>query len=146
MWFADRVGKLDRGEEEVTAKDTLIIGVVQCLALIPGVSRSGATISAGLLRGFDRVTVTRLSFFLAIPALTAASLLEAVTKYDDISNGVGWSGTLVATLASFVVGYASIAWLLRYVAGHTFSIFIVYRVALGLLMVILLATGAVAAT
>ena len=146
MWFADRAGKLDRGEREVTRKDTLIIGIVQCLALIPGVSRSGATISAGLLRGFDRVTVTRLSFFLAIPALTAASLLEAVTKYDDISNGVGWSGTLIATLASFVVGYASIAWLLRYVAGHTFTIFIVYRVLLGALMVILLATGAVAAT
>ena len=146
MWFADRAATLDRGEREVTRKDTLIIGIVQCLALIPGVSRSGATISAGLLRGFDRVTVTRLSFFLAIPALTAASLLETVTKYDEISNGVGWSGTLIATVASFVVGYASIAWLLRYVAGHTFTIFIVYRVLLGGLMVILLTTGAVAAT
>jgi undecaprenyl-diphosphatase len=92
------------------------------------------------------VTVTRLSFFLAIPALTAASLLQIVTEHDEISNGVGWSGTLIATVASFVVGYASIAWLLRYVAGHTFSIFIVYRVLLGALMVILLATGAVAAT
>ncbi len=146
MWFADRAGSLERGEREVTKKDTLIIGIVQCLALIPGVSRSGATISAGLLRGFDRVTVTRLSFFLAIPALTAATLLEAVTKYDEISNGVGWGGTLIATAASFVVGYASIAWLLRYVAGHTFSIFIVYRVLLGAVMLILLATGAVAAT
>jgi undecaprenyl-diphosphatase len=146
MWFADRVATLDRDEEEVSSRDTLIIGIVQCLALIPGVSRSGATISAGLLRGFDRVTVTRLSFFLAIPALTAASLLELVTKYDEISNGIGWSGTLIATITSFFVGYASIAWLLRYVAGHTFTIFIVYRVLLGALMVILLATGAVAAT
>jgi undecaprenyl-diphosphatase len=146
MWLADRAGSLDRHEGEVNRRDTLIIGLVQCLSLIPGVSRSGATISAGLLRGFDRVTVTRLSFFLAIPALTAASLLQIVTEHDEIANGVGWSGTLIATVASFVVGYASIAWLLRYVAGHTFSIFIVYRVLLGGLMVILLATGAVAAT
>ncbi len=100
MWFADRTATQRRGEDDVRARDTLIIGVTQCLALIPGVSRAGATMSAGLLRDFDRVTVTRLSFFLSIPALTAATILQAVTKFDDISNGVGWGPTLVAVAMS----------------------------------------------
>lgn len=146
MWFADRTAKLERDETKVTRRDTLIIGFFQCLALIPGVSRSGATISGGLLLGIDRVTVTRLSFFLAIPALTAATILQVVTEYDEISNGIGWSGTLIATFMSFVVAYGAISWLLRYVAGHTFTVFIVYRVILGGVLAVLLSTGAVAAT
>ena len=146
MWFADSTARLDRGEEQVTRKDTLIIGIVQCLSLIPGVSRSGATMSAGLLRGLDRVTVTRLSFFLAMPALTAATLLQIATEHSNISNGVGWPATIVATLTSFVVAYGVVAWLLRYIAGHTYTVFIVYRVLLGALVLALVATGAVAAT
>ncbi len=146
MYFADSTAKLNRGEEEVTRKDTLIIGIVQCLALIPGVSRSGATMSAGLLRGLDRVTVTRLSFFLAMPALTAATILQIATEHEKIGSGVGWPATIVATLTSFVVAYGVVAWLLRYIARHNYSVFIVYRVALGLLVLGLVASGAVAAT
>lgn len=146
MWFADRTATQERGERDVTWRDALIIGVVQCLALIPGVSRSGATLSAGLLRGFDRVTVTRLSFFLSIPALTAAAILQTVTKFGDISDGVGWPATLTATATSFVVAYAAVAWLLRYIAKHDYSIFIVYRVVLGSLVLTLASTGVLAAT
>jgi undecaprenyl-diphosphatase len=152
MWAADRyaskrmAARTALGEEKVTWKDTVLIGVAQCIALIPGVSRSGATISAGLFRGFDRVVATKLSFFLAIPALLAAGLLETVSKASDISNGVGWMPTIVATIVSFFVAYASIAWLLKYVARHNFDLFIVYRIALGLGLIVLLAMGAITAT
>jgi len=146
MWAADRAASQRRHEKSTTWRDTLIIGLVQCVALIPGVSRSGATISAGLLRGLDRVAVTRLSFFLAIPALAAAGGLEVVTKASDITSGVGWSATLVATAVSFIVAYASIAWLLRYVAHHTFNIFVIYRLLVGSALLILLITGVISAT
>jgi undecaprenyl-diphosphatase len=145
MYLADRADRGRRHEKDVTWKDTLFIGVAQCLALFPGVSRSGATISAGLFRGIDRVAVTRLSFFLAIPALVAAGLLEAVSSAGDISNGVGWPATIVAMIVSFFVAYAAIAWLLRYVANHTFRAFIIYRTVLGLVLIVLLATGILAA-
>lgn len=146
MYVADRVARQDRHEDDITWKDTLIIGATQCLALVPGVSRSGATMSAGLFRGIDRVAVTRLSFFLSIPALLAAGLLESVSKAGDISKGVGWGPTAVATVVSFGVAYVSIAWLLKYVARHSYSVFIVYRVVAGTLLIILLATGAIAAS
>ena len=127
-------------------RDAVVMGLTQCLALIPGVSRSGATITAGLLRGLDRITVTRMSFFLAIPALTAAAILEAVTKADEISAGVGWGPTAVSVVVAFVVALASIAWLLRYVARHDFEIFVFYRIALGILVLGLVATGVTSAT
>lgn len=146
MWLADRVATQRKHEEAVTWKDTLIIGAAQCLALIPGVSRSGATMSAGLFRGFDRVTVTKLSFFLSIPALLAAGALQSISEFDNVSDGVGWGPTIVATIVSFVIAYISIAWLLRYVARHTYSIFIVYRVVLGLAIIVLLATNTISAT
>lgn len=145
MWLADRYGQGKRTEKDTTWKDTLIIGAVQCMSLIPGVSRSGATISAGLLRGFDRVTVTKLSFFLGIPALVAAGFLQAITQYHLIGGGVGWGNTLIATAVSFIVGYFSIAWLLKFVASNNFSLFIWYRVGLGVLIVGLLTTGALTA-
>jgi undecaprenyl-diphosphatase len=145
MYVADRLDRAKRHEADVTWKDTLFIGVVQCLALFPGVSRSGATISAGLFRGLDRVTVTRLSFFLGIPALTAAGIQQAVTQASDVASGVGWGNTLLAAIVSFIVAYASIAWLLKYVASHTFNAFIVYRVALGIVLIALLATGTITA-
>jgi undecaprenyl-diphosphatase len=146
MWYADSRATLSRDESDVTWRDTLIIGIVQCVALIPGVSRSGATMSAGLLRGIDRVAVTRLSFFLAIPALTGAAIFEGIGEFSNISSGVGWGPTIVATVVSFVVAFFAIAWLLRYIAHHNFSIFIGYRVGLGLLVLILLATGALSPT
>ena len=143
MWFADHAATQRRHEDDVTWKDTLIIGVVQSLALIPGISRSGATMSAGLLRDFDRVTVTRLSFFLSIPALLGATVLQSVTEFDNISGGVGWVNTIVATVVSFVVGYAAVAWLLKYIARHSYSLFIGYRLVLGSLLMVLLATGVI---
>ena len=145
MWLADVYSKTKRAETDTTWRDTLIIGVAQCLALIPGVSRSGATISAGLLRGFDRVAVTKLSFFLGIPALVAAGALQAVTEHKHIAAGVGWGNTLLATAVSAVVGYAVIAWLLKYVAHNNFSAFIWYRVILGGLVIALLASGVITA-
>ncbi|MEU8615786.1 undecaprenyl-diphosphate phosphatase [Actinoplanes sp. NPDC048791] len=146
MAFADHAATQVRHEQDVTWKDTLIIGVVQCLSLIPGVSRSGATMSAGLLRDFDRVTVTKLSFFLSIPALLAASVLQTVTEYDNISadnGGVGWLPTIVATLVSFVVGWFAVSWLLKFIARHSYSIFIGYRLVLGSLLMVLLATNVI---
>lgn len=146
MLLADRTGTQKRHEEDVTWRDTLVIGVTQCLALVPGVSRSGATMTAGLLRGFDRVTVTRLSFLLSVPALTAAGALQAVTKADDITAGVGWPATLTATAVSFAVAYVAVAWLLRYISRHSYTVFIVYRVALGCAVLALVASGALGAT
>jgi undecaprenyl-diphosphatase len=146
MWFADSRATQERHEEDVTWRDTLIIGLVQCLALIPGVSRSGATMSAGLLRGIDRVAVTRLAFFLSIPALTGAGILQTITEFDRISTGVGWGPTLLATAVSFVVALAAVSWLLRYIARHTYSVFIIYRVALGTLVLALLSAGVLSPT
>jgi undecaprenyl-diphosphatase len=146
MWFADRRATQERGEADVTWRDTLVIGVAQCLALIPGVSRSGATMSAGLLRGIDRVSVTKLSFFLSIPALCGAAVFQSVSEFDNIADGVGWGPTIVATVVSFVVGYAAVSWLLRFIARHTYTVFIVYRLVLGTVVLLLVATGAVAAT
>ena len=130
----------------MTWRDTLIIGLVQCLALIPGVSRSGATMSAGLLREIDRVAVTRLSFFLSIPALTGAAIFQTIDEFANISSGIGWGPTILATLVSFAVAFLAVSWLLRYIAGHNYSIFIKYRVALGALVLLLVASGAVAPT
>jgi undecaprenyl-diphosphatase len=146
MVYAEYRATQQRGEAALTFTDAIVIGTVQCFSLIPGVSRSGATISAGLLLGIDRVTATRLSFFLGIPALTAAGGLEAVSQADRISATVGWPATLVGIVVSFVVGYASIAWLLRFVANHSLVSFVWYRMAAGALIIVLLATGAVLAT
>lgn len=146
MVYAEYAATQKRGEKDLTFTDGLVIGLAQCIALVPGVSRSGATISAGLLRGIDRVTATRLSFFLGIPALSAAGALEAVTAAGDVSRTVGWVPTLVGTVVSFFVAYASIAWLLKFVAGHSIVTFVWYRVAVGLGLIALLAAGVIAAT
>jgi len=141
MVYAERRGPQDRGEDRMTWRDALVMGVVQCIALVPGVSRSGATISAGLLQGLDRVAATRMAFFLGIPSLTAAGLYEL----KDV-HGVGVGPTLVGTAVSFVVAYASVAWLLRFVAHHSIGKFVPYRVVLGLVVVALLLTGVLSPT
>jgi undecaprenyl-diphosphatase len=143
MVLAERVGRQDRGEKRLTLRDSIIIGLAQCIALIPGVSRSGATISAGLFLNLDRVTATRVSFFLSIPALTAAGLFELK---DIPGSGIGIGPTIVGTLVSFVVAYAAIAWLLKFVAGHSIVAFVPYRVVLGGALLVLLATGVISAT
>jgi undecaprenyl-diphosphatase len=146
MVAAERVGSQKRNEESVTLVDAVVVGVLQCVALVPGVSRSGATISAGLFRGLDRVAATRISFLLSIPALLAAGGLEAVTQAKAVSSSVGWGPTLLGTLVSLVVAYASIAWLLRLVAHHPITVFVPYRLALGVAVIALLATGVLSAT
>ena len=140
----ERQGRL-RGEHSVRPIDGLIIGLVQCFSLIPGVSRSGATISAGLARGIDRVTATRLSFFLAIPALTAAGIFQAVEEKDGLS-ALGVGPVIVGLLVAFVVAYATIAWLLRFVANHSLLPFVWYRVILGVLLAGALGAGLLSAT
>lgn len=146
MVLAERIGTQTRGEDDLNLRDALSIGLLQCLALIPGVSRSGATISGGLFRGLDRLTATRLSFFLAIPALTAAGAYEALGQSDAIAASVGWGPTIVGTAVSFAAAYASIAWLLRLVVRHPITVFVPYRVALGVALIIALGTGALSAT
>lgn len=143
LYVAEARGRQRKGEEDLSLREVLLIGGIQCLALVPGVSRSGATISAGLLVDATRVAATRLSFFLAIPALTGASLFELK---DVNTSVVGWGPLLVGIVISFVVAYASIAWLLRFVARHPLTAFVGYRVFAGLTLVVLLAAGAVNAT
>jgi undecaprenyl-diphosphatase len=138
MVLAERRATQDRGERSLTPRDVLVIGAVQAIALVPGISRSAATISAGLFRGLDRVTATRLSFFLAIPALVAAGLFELPSA---LSEGVGVAATIVGTAVSFVVAYATIAWLLRFVAHHPISAFVPYRVTVGVIVLIAVAAG-----
>ncbi|MFD9127861.1 undecaprenyl-diphosphate phosphatase [Kitasatospora sp. NPDC059571] len=139
MWAADQMGRHKRGEDDTSFKDAMIVGSAQILALLfPGFSRSGATMSAGLMLDLDRVAATRLSFFLGIPALTGAGLYELK---DALGAGVGTTPLLVGTAVSFVVAYASIAWLLKYVAKHSFNAFVVYRIVIGVLLFGLLGTG-----
>jgi len=143
MVYAEREAVQERTERQLRPRDAIMMGLAQCLALIPGISRSGATISAGLLRGFERVTATRLSFFLAIPALVAAGLYELK---DAFGQGVGAGPTIVGTIVSFVVAYASIAWLLRFVAHNSIAKFVPYRLALGAIIIIVLAVTGSSAT
>ncbi|WP_369383075.1 undecaprenyl-diphosphate phosphatase [Streptomyces sp. cg36] len=143
MWAADQMGRHKRGEDDTTLKDAMLVGCSQILALLfPGFSRSGATISTGLILDLDRVAATRLSFFLGIPALTGAGLYELK---DAIGAGVDTLPLVVGTAVSFVVAYASIAWLLKFVAKHSFNAFVTYRIAAGVLLFGLLATGALSA-
>jgi undecaprenyl-diphosphatase len=143
MVLAERLATQRRDLAALRMRDAIVIGLSQCISLIPGVSRSGATISVGLLAGLDRVTATRLSFFLSIPALTAAGLYEL----KDVSGGsIGLAETAVGTAVSFVVAYAAVAWLIRFVAHHSIVAFVPYRVLLGGTLVVLLAAGVMTAT
>jgi undecaprenyl-diphosphatase len=143
LGLADRIGRHQKELSELDVRSGLIFGLGQALALIPGVSRSGATISTGLFLGFTREAAARYAFLLAIPAVLASGLFEA-RKIGD-GGEVAWGPTLLATGIAFVVGYAVIAWLLRYVTTHSYLPFVIYRIALGGLLLVLLATGAVAA-
>jgi undecaprenyl-diphosphatase len=143
MWAAERTARQDRSEKRLNMTDAVVVGLFQCVSLIPGVSRSGATISAGLFRGLDRVTATRVSFFLSIPALLAAGIFE---MKDALGGDISVGETIVGTVVAFVVAYATVAWLLRFVAHHPITWFIPYRVALGALLLVLLASGVMSAT
>ena len=142
MVAAERMSSKTRSVDNLSLRDAVVMGAVQCLALIPGVSRSGATISAGLFRGLDRVAATRIAFLLGIPALVGAGLYELK---DAVSGGVGATALIVGTVVSFVVAYGSVAWLLRFVTGHSIEVFALYRVALGAVLIVLLATATISA-
>ncbi|WCZ34575.1 MULTISPECIES: undecaprenyl-diphosphate phosphatase [Corynebacterium] len=144
--LAERRGKKTRGFEDLTMKDAVVMGLWQCLALIPGVSRSGGTISGGLLLNVDREVATRFSFLLAIPAVLASGLFSLPDAFDP-QAGQAASGLqlLVGSGIGFVVGYISIAWLLKFVSNHSFAWFAAYRIPLGLLVMALLGTGVMAA-
>lgn len=144
MAFAEYAATQVKGERDLRLRDTVIIGLAQCLALIPGVSRSGATITVGLLRDIDRVTATRLAFFLGVPALTAAGIYELPEALEG--DKVGVAALIVGTVVSFAVAYASIAWLLKFVAHHTMMAFVWYRLAVGAIIIILLSTNTISAT
>jgi undecaprenyl-diphosphatase len=140
MLAAEAVSRRDRPLREINSRDGLLIGFAQALALVPGVSRSGATISAGLFRNFDRAAAARYSFLLSVPAVVLSGLFE-LRHAGEGNLPVG--ATVVATLIAFVVGYASIALLLRYLARHTIAVFVGYRVVLGVMVITLAASGAI---
>jgi undecaprenyl-diphosphatase len=139
LLLAERVGARRKQVTDLTTRDGVVVGLAQSLALVPGVSRSGATISAGLFLGYTREAAARFSFLLSVPAVVLSGLFQL--KDIGAGDGPGPVPTVLATLVSFVVGYAAIAWLLRYLTTHSTVVFVVYRVALGLLLVGLLASG-----
>ena len=144
LGYADRVGRHERDIEQLSPRDGVLIGLAQSLSLVPGVSRSGATMSAGLLLSLERQAAARFSFLLAIPAVVASGLFElkdVVTGDKHVNTSTFNVG--VATVVAFFVGYAAIAWLLRYLTTHSVNIFVVYRVLLGSTVLILVATGAI---
>jgi undecaprenyl-diphosphatase len=142
MYVADRGAKHVRKIESINRFDGIFIGVFPALALVPGVSRSGSTISAGLFRGFDRTAAARYSFLLSVPAVVLSGLFE-LRKIGGGAHQPEAGAVIIATVVAFVVGYASIAFLLRYLARHTLMVFIVYRVVLGVVVIALAAGGAI---
>ena len=145
LYAADRIGRRRRELHELSTRDGILIGLAQSLALIPGVSRSGATMTAGLLLDLRRPAAARFSFLLAIPAVVLSGLFQL---YGILSGEEGGDEPVTyvaaATVVAFLVGYAAIAWLLRYLATHSVGLFVVYRIALGTLVLVLVAVGAIA--
>jgi undecaprenyl-diphosphatase len=144
LYWADQVG-VKRGRlTDLTTGDGILFGLAQSLALIPGVSRSGGTISAGLFIGYTREAAARYSFLLAIPAVLGSGLYEAYSalkKGGVHGSGVDWQPTIVSTVISFVIGLSVIAWLLRYLTRGSFTPFVVYRILVGLLVLGLVGAG-----
>jgi undecaprenyl-diphosphatase len=146
--LAEYLGRQTRHVEQLNWRDALVVGTTQCLALIPGVSRSGSTISAGLFLGLDRELSARFGFLLAIPAVFASGLFSIPDAFHPVTSGMSATGPqlLVATLIAFVIGLAAVAWFLRFLVQHGMYWFVGYRVVAGAIVLILLATGTVAAT
>ena len=144
LGLAERYGRQEREIRELTLKDGILLGLAQAMALIPGVSRSGGTITAGLALGMTRPAIVRYSFLLAIPSVFGAGLFQL----SDITAGDGPSAVqmVVAVVIAFVVGYAVIAWLLKFVENNTVYVFVAYRIALGVALLAALSIGAVSAT
>jgi undecaprenyl-diphosphatase len=146
LGFADRVGKREKDLSTLNARDGVLYGLAQSLALIPGVSRSGATIALGRFLGYKREAALRYSFLLALPAVFGSGLYELKKSLGDSAVKVyTMPQTLVATVTAFVIGYAVIAWLMKYIATKSFKPFIIYRVAIGSALLVALATGWISA-
>jgi len=145
---AEYFGRQTRHAEQLTWRDSLTVGVTQCLALVPGVSRSGATISAGLFLGLDRPLAARFGFLLAIPAVLASGLFSLPDAFHPVSEGMSATGAqlTVSVVITFVVGLAAVAWLLRFLTHHAMYWFVGYRVALALTVMALLVSGKVGAS
>src|SRR5208337_3191167 len=137
MWLGEKVGRLEKPLTGISFVDSLIIGVAQAFALIPGVSRSGATITAGLFRGMTREAAVRFSFLLSTPIIAGAALLKAHELHKEGLPAGMHAPFLVGILVSAVVGYATIAWLIRYLQSNTLRIFIIYRIVFGLIVIAL---------
>ncbi|HEV7206351.1 MAG TPA: undecaprenyl-diphosphate phosphatase [Jatrophihabitans sp.] len=147
LFAAEKVGRRERDEEQINRTDAIAVGTAQALSLIPGASRSGVTITAGLFRGLTREAAARFSFLLSIPAVVLSGGYEAVKSANDSSHvGPGAGLTGIALVFAFIVGLASIAWLMKWLANHTTYVFIYYRIALGVLLIVLLSTGVLDAT
>jgi undecaprenyl-diphosphatase len=146
--LAERIGRQNRDVEQLTWRDAVVVGVAQTLALVPGVSRSGATISAGLFLGLERELAARFGFLLAIPAVFASGLFSLPDAFRPASEGMSATGPqlVVAIAIAFAVGLAAVAWFLRFLVRHSMYWFVGYRVAAGVAVLILLATGVVSAT
>jgi undecaprenyl-diphosphatase len=140
LWLAEKVSKHSRSFEQINWKDALVIGFAQAMALIPGSSRSGTTMTAALFLGITRNAAARFSFLLSIPAVLASGLFELV-RIDPAVFDLGLTNLIVATVVSALSGYAAIAWLLRYLMKHTTMIFVWYRLILGLLVAALVFLG-----
>jgi len=148
LGWADRVGAKKRELTELRGKDAWLLGFAQAAALIPGVSRSGGTISMGLFLGLTREAAARYSFLLAIPAVLGSGFYQAATNYQEITapGGAGWVNTVLAALVAFAVGYVVIVWFLKLIITHSFMPFVVYRLGFAAVIVALVATGTIAAT
>jgi len=145
LWAADRWGRRVREIDQMTYRSGITIGVAQMLALVPGVSRSGATVSAGLALGYTRTAAARFAFLLAVPAVFGSGLYELATSIrEPSSNAFGALETAAATVVAFGVGLAVIAYLMRYLRKGSFLPFVIYRIVLGVALLILLATGVLA--
>ena len=142
LWIVDARSRQIKTMDDMNYRDAFLFGLGQSMALIPGVSRSGGTITVGRALGYTRESAVRLSFLMAIPAVFGSGLY----KLKDIGDSsVAWGPTIVATVLAFFVGYAVIAWLIRYVSTHNFTIFVVYRLALAAVVAGLILTGVLAA-
>lgn len=141
--IADRVGANKRELTDLNVPHGLIYGIAQCFAVIPGVSRSGGTITAGLFLGYTRAAATRYAFLLAVPAVFGSGVYEL--KDVGGSDSPAWGPTILATVIAFAVGFAVIAWLMRFITTRSYLPFVVYRIALGIVLFILIGTGALGA-
>jgi undecaprenyl-diphosphatase len=146
LGFADKIGRSEKTLAQLNARDGISYGFAQALALVPGVSRSGATIALGRLLGYKREAALRYSFLLALPAVFGSGLYELKSALSDSTvNVYSMTETLAATVVAFVVGYSVIAWLMKFISTKTFTPFVIYRVVVGTALLIALATGVLSA-